>query len=215
MAREPRSRARRLPAEERRQQILGVAIEVFARLGYHGARTADIAAAAEIGEPTIYRYFESKGDLYLKAVGECGDRILENWGRIVDSSESAYQAIRGLGGWYYEERRRHPELLVLRYRMFTESSDPEVMRIVREGYLRNRRLVEGLYERAKMEGSLRQDADTSALAWLFMAMGAIIDQTYLLGLQNGEFGPPQLEGIRRIWEASVGFHEQTPPQGPS
>ena len=214
MVREPRRRARRLPAVERRQQILDVAIDLFARLGYHGAGTADIAAAAEIGEPTIYRYFENKGDLYLQAVGQCGDRILDNWGRIIDSSENAYQAIRQIGRWYYEESRRHPELLVLRFRTYTESNDPEVMRIVREGYLRVARLVEGLYERAKIEGSLRQAADTSALAWLFMAMGAIIDQTYLLGLHGGEFGPPQLEGIRRIWEASALVHERTPPKGP-
>jgi AcrR family transcriptional regulator len=206
LARESRTRAPRLPAEERRQQILDVAIDVFARLGYHGAGTADIAAAAAIGEPTIYRYFASKGDLYLQAVGQCGDRILENWSRIVDSSENALQAIRGIGTWYYEESRRHPELLVLRFRTFTESSDPELMRIVREGYMRIVRLVEGLYERARMEGSLRQDADTSALAWLFMAMGSIIDQTYLLGLGDDEFGPRQLEGIRRIWEASALVH---------
>ena len=89
MPRTTRQRARRLPAEERRQQILDVAIDVFARSGYHGAGTADIAAAAEIGEPTIYRYFDSKADLYIQAVGQCGDRILENWGRIVDSSGNA------------------------------------------------------------------------------------------------------------------------------
>lgn len=215
MTKEPRPRARRLPAEERRQQILDVAIDVFARLGYHGAGTADIAAAAEIGEPTIYRYFENKGDLYLQAVGQCGDRIMDNWGRIIDSSENAYQAICRIGRWYYEESRRHPEPLVLRFRTYTESSDTEVVRNVREGYLRVARLVEGLYERAKTEGSLRQDADTSALAWLFMAMGAIIDQTYLLGLQDGDFGPRQLEGIRQIWEASALADEQTTPEGPS
>lgn len=210
MPRTTRQRARRLPADERRQQILDVAIDVFARSGYHGAGTADIAAAAEIGEPTIYRYFESKADLYIQAVGQCGDRILSNWGRIVESSENAYQAIRGIGMWYYQESRRNPELLVLRFRTYTESNDPEVMRIVQEGYLRVKRLVEGLYERAKIEGSLRPDADTNALAWLFMAMGAIIDQTYMLGLQEGEFGPPQLGGIIRIWEASALAHEQSP-----
>ena len=140
---------------------------------------------------------------------------MDNWGRIIDSSENAYQAILRIGRWYYEESRRHPELLVLRFRTYTESSDPEVVQNVREGYLRVARLVEGLYERAKTEGSLRQDADTSALAWLFMAMGAIIDQTYLLGLQDGEFGPRQLEGIRQIWEASALADEQTTPEGPS
>jgi AcrR family transcriptional regulator len=65
--RQHRSRAPRLPADERRNQIVDVAVQVFARHGYAATGTADIAEAAGIGEPTIYRYFESKRDLYLAA----------------------------------------------------------------------------------------------------------------------------------------------------
>ena len=204
-----RPRAKRLPAEERRQQILDAAIDVFARLGYHGGGTADIAAAAEIGEPTIYRYFESKRDLYIEAVRQCRVEIVENWERIIDSSGDAREAIYGIGRWYYEELRRHPEQLILRFKTFTESNDPEVIRAVGEAYLRNKQMMQGLYERAKREGSLKEDANPSALAWLFMAMGAIIDVTYLLGLQDGEFGPKELEGIGELWGRSVWTQEQT------
>jgi len=203
-----RTRAKRLPAEERRQQILDAAVDVFARLGYDGAGTADIAAAAEIGEPTIYRYFEGKRDLYIEAVRQCSIEIAEKWERIIESSGDAREAIYLLGRWYYEELRRHPEQLVLRFKTFTESNDPEMTRAVREAYLRNQQMVQGLYERAKKEGSLREDANASALAWLFMAVGAIIDVTYLLGLQDDEFGPKELQDIGKLWGPSVWTQEQ-------
>ncbi|MCH8309100.1 MAG: TetR/AcrR family transcriptional regulator [Chloroflexi bacterium] len=203
-----RPRAKRLPAEERRQQILRAAVDVFARLGYHGAGTADIAAAAEIGEPTIYRYFESKRNLYIEAVRQCRVEIMENWERIIDSSGDAREAIFRIGMWYYEELRRHPEQLVLRFKAFTESNDPEVTRAVGEAYLRNKQIIQGLYERAKREGSLREDANANDLAWLFMAMGAIIDVTHLLGLQD-EFGQEELQGIRQLWAPSVWTQAQT------
>ena len=203
-----RPSAKLLPAEEPPQQIPYAAIEVFARLGYHGAATADIAAAAENGEPTIYRYFESKRDLYIEAVGQCRVKIAENWERIIDSTGDAREALFGIGRWYYEELRRHPEHLVLRFTAFTESNDPEVTRAVREAYLRNKQIGQNLYERSKREGTLREDADANSLAWLFMATGAIIDVTYLLGLQD-EFGPNELEGMGQLWASGVWTQDQT------
>ncbi len=51
--------------EERRRQILDAAATVFARRGYHQARTREIAREAGLAEGTIYNYFPSKRDLLL------------------------------------------------------------------------------------------------------------------------------------------------------
>jgi AcrR family transcriptional regulator len=56
---------RRIPAEERRQLIVRAAGEVFGRDGYAGARIEDIAAAAHVTKPIVYRHFASKKALYL------------------------------------------------------------------------------------------------------------------------------------------------------
>ncbi|HZB88496.1 MAG TPA: TetR/AcrR family transcriptional regulator, partial [Terracidiphilus sp.] len=49
-------------AEER---ILTRSADLFARFGYNGVSTREIAAAAEVNEVTIYRHFPRKRDLYL------------------------------------------------------------------------------------------------------------------------------------------------------
>jgi AcrR family transcriptional regulator len=49
----------------RRAQILDGAARVFARKGFHGATTKEIAHAADVSEGTIYNYFDSKEDLLL------------------------------------------------------------------------------------------------------------------------------------------------------
>ena len=54
--------------EERRRQILDAAAAVFARRGYHQARTREIAAEAGIAEGTIYNYFSTKRDLLLALI---------------------------------------------------------------------------------------------------------------------------------------------------
>jgi TetR/AcrR family transcriptional regulator len=50
--------------EDRRRQLLGIAIEIFARQGFGGTKTKDIAAAAGVSEAILFRHFASKEDLY-------------------------------------------------------------------------------------------------------------------------------------------------------
>ncbi|MEA3245310.1 MAG: helix-turn-helix domain-containing protein, partial [Gemmatimonadota bacterium] len=58
---------RRQP-EERPQQILLAAIEVFGEHGIAAAKLEDIAARAGVSKGTIYLYFESKEDLFREVV---------------------------------------------------------------------------------------------------------------------------------------------------
>lgn len=66
----------RLPASERREQLLHVALEVFAREGFHGASMNDVAEAAGVTKPVLYQHFDSKRDLYLALLEEVGNRLL-------------------------------------------------------------------------------------------------------------------------------------------
>jgi AcrR family transcriptional regulator len=52
----------------RREQVLMLAIALFARDGYGAARIEDIGAAAGIAGPSIYEHFSSKSDLLLAAL---------------------------------------------------------------------------------------------------------------------------------------------------
>ena len=66
-----RERARRLAPEERRAALLDAATELFIAQG-PGFTTADLAAAAEVSEGTIFRYFPDKPTL----VAECRQRAI-------------------------------------------------------------------------------------------------------------------------------------------
>jgi AcrR family transcriptional regulator len=56
---------RRLPVAERRALIVEAAGRLFGDHGYDGARLDEIAAAAGVTKPIVYRHFDSKRDLYL------------------------------------------------------------------------------------------------------------------------------------------------------
>ena len=54
----------RLSAEQRRRQIIEVAIDLFSRRGFNGTTTKEIAAAAGVNEAIIFRHFAGKEQLY-------------------------------------------------------------------------------------------------------------------------------------------------------
>jgi AcrR family transcriptional regulator len=65
------------PADERREQILACALEVFSQKGYHGSSIADVCARAGIGRATLYQYFEDKRDLLVALADRVEKRVEE------------------------------------------------------------------------------------------------------------------------------------------
>ncbi len=59
---------------ERREEIVAAAARLFSRVSYGEVQMDQVAEAADIGKPTLYRYFPSKEDLFLEvsdqALGE-------------------------------------------------------------------------------------------------------------------------------------------------
>ncbi|MGE3620868.1 MAG: TetR/AcrR family transcriptional regulator [Acidimicrobiia bacterium] len=79
---------RRLPAAERRAQILQVAAEQFRSRGYAGCTMQDIADGTGILKATLYHYFPSKEDLLAAVLAEIHVAALEML-RQVDALEGS------------------------------------------------------------------------------------------------------------------------------
>ena len=60
----------RLPAEQRRTQLLSVAIEVFAERGFHATSMDEVAEAAGVTKPVLYQHFPSKRALYRELLDD-------------------------------------------------------------------------------------------------------------------------------------------------
>ena len=67
---------RRLTAEQRRQQLVATALELFARRGYRSTTMDDIAEAAGVTKPLVYQHFSSKRALYLELVNSIAQELL-------------------------------------------------------------------------------------------------------------------------------------------
>ncbi len=63
---------RDIQAEERREQLLEAALELFSSRGWEGTSMKELADSAGVAPGLIYHYFESKEDLLAKVVERYG-----------------------------------------------------------------------------------------------------------------------------------------------
>lgn len=65
----------RLPAAQRRGQLLVAALELFGARGYHDTSMDDIADGAGVTKPVVYQHFGSKRDLYAGLLSSVGAEL--------------------------------------------------------------------------------------------------------------------------------------------
>lgn len=81
--------AGRMTAENRRQQIIDVAIRLFSQKGFRGTTTKEIALAAGVNEAIIFRHFATKRDLYSAIIDQkaCATDMVAKQTEIVKAIE--------------------------------------------------------------------------------------------------------------------------------
>jgi TetR/AcrR family transcriptional regulator, transcriptional repressor of aconitase len=86
----------RLDNEERRSAIVEAAMPLFARKGFAGTTTKEIAEAARVSEALVFKHFPSKAALYqeILRVGCLGDPALERVSELEPSTASLVHMIR-------------------------------------------------------------------------------------------------------------------------
>ncbi len=83
----------RLPAAERRRQLLQVALHAFAEDGFHGTSMNDVAEAAGVTKPVLYQHFTSKKALYRELVDDLGTRLEVAIMAAVDTADGGRQQV--------------------------------------------------------------------------------------------------------------------------
>jgi AcrR family transcriptional regulator len=120
--------SRRLQPEERRRQLVGAAVEVFADRAEEDVRMEDLAASAGVTRNLLFHYFDGKAALHREAVIASIARLAARH----DTSEKrplAEKVPANLGRWLDAIESGDPALRLLR--RAGRSDDAEVAALVR------------------------------------------------------------------------------------
>jgi AcrR family transcriptional regulator len=100
----------------RREQILTVAAQLFARRGFHGVSIADLGAAVGISGPALYRHFPGKEALLTELLVGISQRLLAGGRAIAAPGRDPEQVLTELIRFQADFARREPELIVVQDR---------------------------------------------------------------------------------------------------
>src|SRR5262245_48029316 len=83
---------------------MAAAAKLFATHRFHEARMEDIAALAEVGKGTLYRYFKDKEELYLALLERAGEgravRLEEALAGVTGARGKLVALVQGLLGYF-------------------------------------------------------------------------------------------------------------------
>ena len=124
--------ATRMTAEERRADVLRVAVAEFARTGFQGTSTEAVARAAGISQPYLFKMFPTKKTLFLTLVEHGFSRVRQAFVDAVGDA-TGEQALERMGERYGELLRDRDELL-LQLQAYAACDDPEIGEVTRREF---------------------------------------------------------------------------------
>jgi AcrR family transcriptional regulator len=150
---------RRCP-DERPQQIVDAALEVFGERGLAGARLDDIAQRAGVAKGTIYLYFANKEELFQEVVRRTIVARLDRTEREIaeaSDADAAAQMLTFMHGWWEfactDDFRTVYRLVVGELHRFPDLADF----YIREVAGRSQLIVNGIIARGVEQGVFRRD----------------------------------------------------------
>ena len=92
-----------------RRRIVDAAREVFFRDGFMEANLDEVAKLAGVAKGTLYRYFDSKAELYVAVLAYNGDIFEQKMRDAVAEGGTAPEQIRRLGRFYFQHWMQNPD----------------------------------------------------------------------------------------------------------
>lgn len=93
-----------------RRQILDAARDVFFRDGFMAANLDEVAEKAGVAKGTLYRYFDSKADLYVAVLADNATAFSDRMREVAsEGGLPAVHQVERISHFYYQYWMRHPE----------------------------------------------------------------------------------------------------------
>lgn len=161
----------RLPAAQRKEQLLEVATRLFAERGYAGTTTAQLAKAAGVTEPIIYRHFASKRDLFIALIERTGEETIRLWEEQLAGADSPAERLRRLIGVnpMVMDRGRGAYRVIVQ--AMTEIEDAKILKAIERHMIALHEFVTEQIAQAQRAGAVGDRFSPAIIAWMLLHLG--------------------------------------------
>ena len=162
-----------------REQIIHVAIHLFANQGYDGTSVRDICEAAEVSKPVVYYYFKNKEDLFSNLLKDVYDFFLTELRQAIEGDGDFMDRLRKVTHIYFDSLSEHEDPIRLIYHTAfgPQGKLPEIDIIAFEN--QHLSLLSDFFSEGIELGFIRQ-GDVMAIVMHFLGSVSIHLQSFLL-----------------------------------
>ncbi|MBW2292163.1 MAG: TetR/AcrR family transcriptional regulator [Deltaproteobacteria bacterium] len=175
-----------------RRRILDAAREVFFREGFMLANLDEVATLAGVAKGTLYRYFESKADLYVAVLAENGQVFVQKMNEVAQAERPVRECLRELGDFYLDHWSEHIDYFQIFWAIDNQSLigglPDDALREVSNLWEGSLSILKSVLDRGVAEGEL-SSCDTWEVSYIMWTMAN--------GLIQSEYTAPRKELRRR------------------
>lgn len=152
------------------ERIIQAAILVFAEKGFHHAKVADVAKAAEVADGTIYLYFKNKDDILITVFEHSMDFFLKQAREKLSTLSGTRERIKGFIQLHLQSVETNPALAqVLQVELRSSSKFMKGYKTTK--FFDYLKCLEEIIEEGQKKGELLESQSAGLLARAFF--GAI------------------------------------------
>lgn len=140
MSAAPEQARRRVPAAERREELIAAAVHEFAHGGLHGTAVERIARRVGVAQPYVFSLFSNKRELFLAALERSFERVAETF-RTAAADHAAGRGpadcedvLEAMGRAYKQLLLSDRDYLMLQHQSYAACDDEVVRARVRHRY---------------------------------------------------------------------------------
>ncbi len=173
-ATQPTTLRRERERDARRRLILDTAMLVFAERGFFSATVEEIAARAELAVGTLYRYFQSKEEIYVSLLFEAMEMFRQKIQAARASGAPPNEQLRAVWNYFYAFYREQPEyyraFIFLHNEGLRELISPAVIQKVNQRAGENFRGLAEIVQAGIDAGVFQPELDTRGVADILWAL---------------------------------------------
>jgi AcrR family transcriptional regulator len=173
---------RRVPAAERREELIAAAVHEFAHGGLHGTPVERIAKRVGVAQPYVFSLFSNKRELFLAALERSFQRVADTFVSAADDfrhgrgPDDCTDTLEAMGRGYKEMLASDRDYLMLQHQSYAACDDDVVRACVRH------RFAELVDLAAQLSGADQERLDD------FFRHGMALNVSAALGVEDLSIG---------------------------
>ena len=174
---------KRLGADERREEIVRVTLELAARQGVDDVTTQDMAREMGVTQGAVFRHFPSKDSIWLAVMQWVRERLMSRLGRAAAEGHDPLDALQRMFYAHIDFITDHPAIPRVLMSEHLHDRSSALRQVVTEIMLAYEAKIAGLLTDAQTQGLARADLDAHAAATLYIGMiqGLVLQTSILRG----------------------------------